>query len=113
MKLTFAVCIATAIAAFAAFLTISVRYELELTVDVGGVNHTGSGIVEIPTTSAPNWRRLTDTQLIKIAWTVGYEDSRSFGKVFRKIVGLAPSEYRRRFAVEGRDGQRSTGVPCK
>lgn len=34
-----------------------------------------------------------------IAWTVGYTDPSAFRKVFLNIVGLSPSEYRRRFRV--------------
>ena len=33
----------------------------------------------------------------EIAWTVGYTDASAFRKVFLKIVGLSPSEFRRRF----------------
>lgn len=32
-----------------------------------------------------------------IAWRVGYTDPSAFRKMFLKIVGLSPSEYRRRF----------------
>lgn len=35
----------------------------------------------------------------EIAWTVGYEDSGSFRRVFRGVVGLSPMDYRRRFGV--------------
>lgn len=33
----------------------------------------------------------------QIAWNVGYTDPSAFRKVFMRIVGLSPSEYRRRF----------------
>lgn len=32
-----------------------------------------------------------------IAWNVGYGDPGAFRKVFARIVGLTPGEYRRRF----------------
>ena len=35
----------------------------------------------------------------QIAWDVGYEDAGAFRKVFQKVVGLSPGDYRRRFAV--------------
>jgi len=35
----------------------------------------------------------------RIAWDVGYSDTSSFRKVFLKIVGLPPGEYRQRFSV--------------
>ncbi|MFJ4248667.1 GlxA family transcriptional regulator [Pseudomonas sp. NPDC089741] len=34
-----------------------------------------------------------------IAWTVGYQDPGAFRAIFRKITGLAPSDYRARFGV--------------
>jgi len=33
----------------------------------------------------------------EIAWAVGYEDQGAFRKVFRRILGLSPGEYRRHF----------------
>lgn len=35
----------------------------------------------------------------EIAWQVGYEDPGAFRKVFMKIMGLSPGEYRRRFGT--------------
>ncbi len=38
----------------------------------------------------------------RIAWEVGYSDPGAFRKIFTRIVGLSPSDYRRRFsAVHG------------
>ena len=37
----------------------------------------------------------------EIAWKLGYEDVGSFGKVFRRTLGLSPTEYRNRFGVGG------------
>jgi len=34
-----------------------------------------------------------------IAWEVGYGDPSAFRKVFGRVTGLAPSEYRRRFSI--------------
>lgn len=34
-----------------------------------------------------------------IAWTVGYQDPGAFRAIFRKITGLAPSDYRARFGL--------------
>lgn len=33
-----------------------------------------------------------------IAWQLGYEDAGAFRKIFQRSVGIAPGEYRRRFA---------------
>lgn len=35
----------------------------------------------------------------QVAWQVGYEDPGAFRKVFQKVMGLTPGEYRRRFAI--------------
>ena len=35
----------------------------------------------------------------QIAWTVGYEDPGAFRKLFHRLVGLAPGDYRAKFAV--------------
>lgn len=35
----------------------------------------------------------------RIAWDVGYEDPGAFRKVFLKIIGLGPREYRQRFGL--------------
>jgi len=35
----------------------------------------------------------------EIAWMVGYEDAGSFRKVFQRIMGLSPGDYRRRFGI--------------
>jgi transcriptional regulator GlxA family with amidase domain len=46
-------------------------------------------------------RRLerTDVPVERIAWQVGYEDPAAFRRVFRRIAGLPPGAYRRRFQV--------------
>jgi transcriptional regulator GlxA family with amidase domain len=35
----------------------------------------------------------------QIAWEVGYSDASAFRKLFQRITGLAPADYRRRFGV--------------
>ncbi|MNN89122.1 HTH-type transcriptional activator Btr [compost metagenome] len=40
----------------------------------------------------------TNRTIDQIAWGVGYQDPGAFRKVFLKFTGLAPSDYRRRFA---------------
>lgn len=44
---------------------------------------------------------LTALSIEKIAWEVGYTDTGAFRKVFQKIVGLTPSDYRQRFGLAG------------
>ncbi|QTT86631.1 GlxA family transcriptional regulator [Pseudomonas chlororaphis] len=41
----------------------------------------------------------TNGTIEHIAWTVGYQDPGAFRATFKKITGLAPSEYRTRFGV--------------
>lgn len=36
----------------------------------------------------------------QIAWKVGYSDVSAFRKIFKRVVGLTPSEYRRRFTLD-------------
>ena len=35
----------------------------------------------------------------EIAWQVGYQDPSAFRKIFRRLTGLSPSEYRHRFTL--------------
>ncbi|WP_339520109.1 GlxA family transcriptional regulator [Pseudomonas proteolytica] len=42
----------------------------------------------------------TNTTIDHIAWTVGYQDPSAFRAIFKKITGLAPSDYRNRFGVK-------------
>lgn len=46
-------------------------------------------------------RRLerTETPVERIAWEVGYEDPAAFRRLFRRLVGLPPGAYRRRFQL--------------
>ena len=48
-------------------------------------------------------RRLeqSDTAIEQIGWAVGYEDPASFRKLFRRVTGVAPGIYRRRYRVPG------------
>lgn len=42
----------------------------------------------------------TTRSIDQIAWDVGYDDPGSFRKIFARITGLAPGDYRRRFGAE-------------
>jgi transcriptional regulator GlxA family with amidase domain len=51
----------------------------------------------------------TNKPIEQIAWATGYGDPGSFRKVFQRVVGLSPGEYRRRFAVTLRAGEQYQG----
>ncbi len=46
-------------------------------------------------------RRLerTNTSIDQISWSVGYEDAASFRRLFKRITGITPGDYRRKFSV--------------
>lgn len=50
----------------------------------------------------------TNKTIEQIAWAIGYEDPNSFRKVFHRVVGLSPREYRRRFALAVNAGPKQT-----
>jgi len=41
----------------------------------------------------------TRRSIEQIAWAVGYEDAAAFRKLFHRLVGLSPGDYRNRFAA--------------
>jgi len=43
--------------------------------------------------------QFTRRTIDQIAWSVGYEDCTAFRRVFSRLVGLAPGDYRRRFGA--------------
>lgn len=43
--------------------------------------------------------QFTTRSIDQIAWAVGYEDTTAFRRLFSRIVGVAPGEYRRRFGA--------------
>lgn len=48
-------------------------------------------------------RRLeqSDTTVEEIGWAIGYEDPTFFRRLFRRVTGVAPGVYRRRYRVPG------------
>jgi transcriptional regulator GlxA family with amidase domain len=43
---------------------------------------------------------LSSLTIDEIAWRVGYEDPGAFRKIFLRVMGLSPGEYRRRFELK-------------
>ncbi len=44
--------------------------------------------------------QFTKRPIDQVSWSVGYEDTTAFRRVFSRVVGLAPGDYRRRFAAD-------------
>jgi transcriptional regulator GlxA family with amidase domain len=44
-------------------------------------------------------RHALEKAIDDIAWAVGYQDPDAFRKVFLRLIGLTPGEYRRRFVL--------------
>ncbi|AWT48714.1 AraC family transcriptional regulator [Psychrobacter sp. YP14] len=47
--------------------------------------------------AAKDFLQFSSSPVEHIAWKVGYGDVSAFRKIFKRLVGLTPSEYRRRF----------------
>ena len=45
---------------------------------------------------------LTNGTVDQIAWDVGYMDTSAFRKIFQRLTGLVPAEYRKRFGVSSK-----------
>jgi transcriptional regulator GlxA family with amidase domain len=41
----------------------------------------------------------TEASVDEISWQVGYEEPAFFRRLFRRVTGLAPGAYRRRFRI--------------
>ena len=48
----------------------------------------------------------------EISWAVGYEDPASFRRLFKRVTGLTPGEYRRRFQLPDLPHMRAPGAAC-
>ncbi|OCO98937.1 AraC family transcriptional regulator [Ensifer sp. LC13] len=48
----------------------------------------------------------------QVAWQSGYEDTNAYRKIFRKILGLSPKEYRLRFSVSDSARGLATATPA-
>ncbi len=53
---------------------------------------------------------LTRLGVEEIAGKAGYEDLKNFRRVFKRIVGLSPSDYRRRFSGDGKESGVRSGA---
>ncbi len=63
---------------------------------------TGEYVQRMRVGQAKELLQTTKLPFDRVAWDVGYGDASAFRKVFQKIVGLSPSEYRKRFSIASR-----------
>ena len=62
--------------------------------------HTPIGYVQrIRVERAKRLLETTATPVEEVSWAVGYEDPASFRRLFKRLTGMAPGEYRRRFGI--------------
>ncbi len=70
------------------------------------VRHVGHSIPdEIARKRLEHARKLleeTDKKTIEIAWICGFTDNDRMGKIFKRVLGVTPAAYRRRFKAETR-----------
>ncbi|PKM33993.1 MAG: AraC family transcriptional regulator [Gammaproteobacteria bacterium HGW-Gammaproteobacteria-12] len=57
---------------------------------------------QLRVTKARELLEFTRQSIEQVAWQVGYGDSGAFRKVFTRLVGLSPGDYRRRFGTAAR-----------
>ena len=55
-------------------------------------------VVELRIEEAKQALEMSDAPVDDIAWAVGYQDPAAFRRMFRKIAGTTPMDYRRRYA---------------
>jgi transcriptional regulator GlxA family with amidase domain len=59
-------------------------------------------------TRAREMLEFSQASIEEISWSLGYGDVGGFRRVFRKVMGLTPSDYRRRFCRPGASGATPT-----
>ncbi|MFC6337637.1 helix-turn-helix domain-containing protein [Pseudomonas sp. CCM 7891] len=52
----------------------------------------------------------TNNTIDRIAWNVGYQDPSAFRAIFKKVTGLAPSDYRNRFGVTSANARKQAAI---
>lgn len=57
---------------------------------------------QLRVTKARELLEFTRQSIDQVAWQVGYRDSGAFRKVFARLVGVSPGDYRRRFGTAAR-----------
>jgi transcriptional regulator GlxA family with amidase domain len=59
-------------------------------------------VVELRIEEAKQVLEVTDMAIDEVSWSVGYQDPAAFRRMFRRLAGMSPLDYRRRFARAGR-----------
>ncbi|MGG0412290.1 response regulator transcription factor [Peribacillus simplex] len=62
-------------------------------------------ITKLRTDQAKRWLRETEKSIYSISLMLGYQDEKYFSKLFKKVVGMTPFEYR--------NGERNAGIRSK
>ena len=60
-------------------------------------------VVELRIEEAKQVLETTDGPIDDVSWAVGYQDAAAFRKMFRKLAGVTPLEYRRRYSIYRQD----------
>lgn len=68
---------------------------------------------QLRVSSARGLLESTPQAIDQVAWSVGYEDPSAFRKIFQRIVGLSPGEYRRRFVPRAAARRPLRGSPAE
>ena len=56
--------------------------------------------LELKMEKAKEYLKSTDLRIKQIAYEIGYENSESFVRIFKRKTGLTPSRYRNRSGIE-------------
>ena len=61
-------------------------------------------VTQLRINQAKRWLSETDEKMYSIALKLGYQDENYFSKLFKKIVGMTPLEYRNAGGKSGNNG---------
>jgi len=88
----------TSLAAMSGLAKLSERTFLRRFQKATGLNPTAY-LQQLRVGKARELLELSSMPFNQISWKVGYEDAGAFRKVFQRVMGLSPGDYKRRFAV--------------
>ena len=77
----------------------STKYMSRLFKQETGINFNDYRL-ELKMAKAKEYLKSTDLRIKQIAYEIGYENSESFVRIFKRKTGLTPSQYRNRSGIE-------------